>query len=71
MNLPVNPEPYTLIESLWIPLKGPLKEPPKQPFEDPAFELCLERISSPAVPVEAPKPLKGFWLRAQGLGFGG
>ena len=25
MNLQVNPKPYTLIESLHIPLKGPLK----------------------------------------------
>ena len=28
MNLQVAPKPYTLIESLKIPLKGPLKEPP-------------------------------------------
>ena len=26
MNLQVGPKPYTLVESLEIPLKGPLKE---------------------------------------------
>ena len=32
MNLQVGPKPYTLVESLEIPLKGPLKEPLQLPM---------------------------------------
>ena len=59
MNLQVDPKPYTLLESLQIPLKGPLEEP-RGSLRAPSFEeLATGPCASERLKEELKRELKG------------